>query len=68
MLDRDLTEMSQTETKFINRAMKRNPERFPQEFVFQLSADEKKSLRYHLALQADMVEEEPYLMYSPSKV
>ncbi|HCB63525.1 MAG TPA: DNA-binding protein [Bacteroidales bacterium] len=40
MLDRDLAELYQVETKYINRAVKRNPDRFPDGFVFQLSADE----------------------------
>jgi len=46
MLDSDLAEMYQTETKYINRAMKRNPERFPQTFAFQLTAKEWENLRF----------------------
>lgn len=46
MLDSDLAEMYKTETKYINRAMKRNPDRFPQEFAFQLSKEEWESLRF----------------------
>jgi len=46
MLDRDLAEMYQTETKFINRAMKRNPDRFPETFAFQLTTKEWESLRF----------------------
>jgi len=45
MLDSDLAEMYQTETKYINRAMKRNPDRFPQTFAFQLTAKERENLR-----------------------
>jgi len=44
MLDSDLAEMYQTETKFINRAMKRNPDRFPETFTFQLTTEEWRSL------------------------
>jgi len=44
MLDSDLAEMYQTETKYINRAMKRNPDRFPETFVFQLTEEEIEML------------------------
>ena len=37
MLDSDLAELYNTETKFINRAVKRNASRFPIEFMFQLT-------------------------------
>ena len=40
MLDRDLAELYQVETKVLNQAVKRNEERFPQSFMFQLSNDE----------------------------
>jgi hypothetical protein len=46
MLDSDLAVMYQTETKFINRAVKRNPDRFPENFMFQLSTDEWERLRF----------------------
>lgn len=44
MLDRDLAEMYQVETKVLNQAVKRNIERFPQQFRFQLTEDEKMEL------------------------
>ncbi|GBU24169.1 hypothetical protein R83H12_00797 [Fibrobacteria bacterium R8-3-H12] len=37
MLDRDLAELYGVETRAINQAVKRNPERFPLSFMFQLS-------------------------------
>ncbi|MFA5888411.1 MAG: ORF6N domain-containing protein, partial [Candidatus Nanoarchaeia archaeon] len=37
MLDSDLAEMYNVETKVLNQAVKRNSERFPQEFMFQLT-------------------------------
>lgn len=46
MLDSDLAEFYQTETKYVNRAVKRNPDRFPEEFVFQLTKTEMESLRF----------------------
>jgi hypothetical protein len=46
MLDSDLAEFYQTETKYINRAVKRNPDRFPEGFIFQLTKTEMESLRF----------------------
>lgn len=40
MLDRDLAELYQVETKVLNQAVKRNASRFPPVFMFQLSARE----------------------------
>src|ERR1700722_9212499 len=47
MLDSDLAELYQVETKALNRAVKRNQDRFPEDFVFQLTAEEGESLRFH---------------------
>ena len=40
MLDRDLAQLYQVETKQLNRAVKRNIERFPPDFMFQMTAEE----------------------------
>jgi len=47
MLDRDLAKLYHCKngTKTINQAVKRNIERFPERFMFQLSEDEYKILR-----------------------
>ena len=45
MLDGDLAELYQVETKVFNQAVKRNMERFPKEFCFQLTREEYNSLR-----------------------
>ncbi len=42
MLDADLAEMYGVPTKALNQAVRRNIERFPVEFMFQLSQDEKR--------------------------
>jgi hypothetical protein len=47
MLDRDLAELYQVETKNLNRAVKRNIERFPENFRFQLNQEEYENLRFH---------------------
>jgi hypothetical protein len=46
MLDRDLAELYQVETKVLNRAVTRNMDRFPEEFRFQLTKDESENLRF----------------------
>lgn len=44
MIDRDLAELYRVETKNLNRQVKRNSERFPAEFMFQITKDEKDEL------------------------
>ncbi len=46
MLDSELAILYQTETKYINRAVTRNLDRFPSEFAFQLVEEEWASLRF----------------------
>ncbi len=46
MLDADLAELYGVETKALNRALRRNLERFPNDFVFQLTESEFKDLRF----------------------
>lgn len=48
MLDSDLAVLYGTETKFINRAVNRNPQRFPDSFVFELTQNEWESLRFQI--------------------
>lgn len=45
MLDSDLAEMYEVETKVLNQAVKRNLERFPNDFRFQLEEFEYQVLR-----------------------
>ena len=46
MLDEDLAALYEVETKALNRAVKRNLDRFPDDFMFQLSAGEFANLRF----------------------
>ncbi len=41
IIDRDLADLYGVETKYLNRQVKRNKDRFPEEFAFQLSKQEK---------------------------
>lgn len=45
ILDSDIAELYGVETKMLNRAVKRNIERFPSDFMFQLSEEEFENLR-----------------------
>ena len=44
MIDRDLAELYQVETKALNQVVKRNINRFPGDFHFQLSKTERQEL------------------------
>ena len=44
MIDRDLAEMYHVQVKALNQAVKRNAERFPESFHFQLFCGEKDEL------------------------
>ena len=46
MLDSDVARLYHYETKNINKAVKRNLERFPKEFCFQLTENEFQTLRF----------------------
>ena len=45
MLDKDLAELYGVKTKVLNQAVKRNIERFPEYFMFQLTKEEAEILR-----------------------
>lgn len=52
MLDRDLAELYGVETKVLKQAVKRNRERFPRDFMFEMTAAEFKKWRESAALSA----------------
>jgi len=49
MLDRDLAELYGVETKRLNEQVKRNLERFPEDFMFQLTRNELESVKSQFA-------------------
>ncbi|MDR0465686.1 MAG: ORF6N domain-containing protein [Treponema sp.] len=53
MFDNDLAELYEIETKALNRAVKRNIERFPDFFMFQLTEEEFNSLRCQIGTSND---------------
>ena len=50
MLDADLAELYQVETRALNQAVNRNLDRFPQDFMFRLTAEEGESLRSQIVI------------------
>jgi hypothetical protein len=52
MIDSDLAELYGVETKVLNQAVKRNSDRFPRDFMFQLTPDESEGLKEHLGSTA----------------
>ena len=45
MLDSDLAELYEVQTKVLNQAVRRHDARFPEDFMFQLTAEETEALR-----------------------
>ena len=50
ILDRDLAELYGVTTGNLNKAVKRNLDRFPKDFMFQLAQEEYKSLRFQFGI------------------
>ena len=50
MLDADLAELYEVETRTLNQAVKRNLNRFPKDFMFQLTAGEEAALRSQIVI------------------
>ncbi|SMC33950.1 ORF6N domain-containing protein [Moheibacter sediminis] len=53
MLDFDLAELYEVETKVLNQAVKRNIERFPERFMFRLTQDEWEMMRSQIVTASD---------------
>lgn len=50
MLDRDLASMYNVETRILNQSVKRNLDRFPADFMFQLSREEFENWRSQIVM------------------
>jgi phage regulator Rha-like protein len=64
MLDSDLAVLYGVGTKNLNKAIKRNIERFPEDFMFQLTHDEIKSLRFQFGTSKEGRGGRRYLPYA----
>lgn len=56
MLDSDVADMYHCETKYVNRVVKRNFERFPEDFCFRLNENEFQSLRCQFVTASKVLE------------
>jgi hypothetical protein len=59
MLDTHLAELYQVETRVLVQAVKRNARRFPADFMFQLTAEETKSLTSQFVMSNERPKERP---------
>ena len=66
LLDSDLAALYGVEVRALNQAVKRNEERFPPHFVFQLTATENRSLRSQIVMSKGWRGGAIFLMRSPS--
>ena len=57
MLDSDLAELYGVETKNLNKAVKRNISRFPEDFMFQLTEEEVTSLKFQIGTSNDGIDD-----------
>src|SRR5690242_14360420 len=64
IIDSHLAAIYGISTKFLNRAVKRNPRRFPPDFVFQLSPEEAAGLRFHFGTSKRIRGGRRYLPYA----
>jgi hypothetical protein len=62
MLDKDLAEMYGVVTGRLNQAVKRNSRRFPDDFMFQLTPDELKSLMSQFVMSSATVLESQFVI------
>ena len=53
MIDRDLAYLYNVETKVLNQAVKRNLNRFPEHFRFQLTEEEYENLRLQFVTSSE---------------
>ena len=63
MLDSDVAELSGIEVRRVNEQMKRNVERFPEDFCFQLNSNEFNNLRSQNAIFNQSVFNRKYIPY-----
>lgn len=53
MMDSELAELYCVETRVLNQAVKRNPERFPEDFMFQLTKEEWDNLNTYIITSSE---------------
>lgn len=69
MVDRDLAALYGVTTGNLNKAVQRNPDRFPPDFMFQLTADEAETLRFQLgSLKRGFTAEQRRIIWNTSSL
>ena len=67
MFDRDLAELYEVETKVLNQAVRRNLERFPEDFMFKLNAEETEMWQHNpLRSQIVTLKRGQHIKYFPT--
>lgn len=64
MLDNDLAELYEVETRIINRNVQRNIVRFPPDFMFQLTLEEYEALRSQIGISKEGKGGRRYMPYA----
>ena len=47
ILDKDISQLYEVDTKVLNQAVKRHIDRFPSDFMFQLTSEELEQIKYN---------------------
>ena len=68
IFDKDLAELYEVKTGNLNKAVKRNLDRFPEDFMFQLSKEESKNLKFHLGTSSWGGTRKPPLVFTEQGV
>ncbi len=67
MLDNDLAILFQVETKILNKSVKRNIERFPNHYMFQLTIEEWNNLRFQIGTSSETYGGRRFIPYAFSE-
>ena len=65
LLDTDLAELYGVGTKVLNQAVKRNPDRFPDDFMFRLTPEEVENLTFRFGTSSSTATKHGGRRYSP---
>ena len=67
MLDFDLAALYEVETRVLNQAIKRNLKRFPEDFMFRLTADEWNKIRTEFSMSSEKNMSSQFVMTYPNQ-
>ena len=67
MLDFDLGQLYEVETKAVNQAVKRNNKRFPKDFMFRLTIDEWEEMRSQIVTASNSTHLRPKIITAQKK-